>query len=199
MSNDPKTLFGLRWQDYGVPIAAGTTEVAADQDVDDVTGYAGAVETDNTLTLAAIDARMESPRNLIVTWTAGGGMTGGKCAAYGIGVTGNPIREEFTCGAGTTTSTGSKAFVTVDRISLWGVTGTITGSDHIKVGVGTKVGLIMGADEGLVDIVKERSNFVDLLVVTTSARINRENRTFIPTTLGADLEIWYTTKRTMVW
>jgi hypothetical protein len=83
--NDPKTIFQLRWQDYGIPIAAGTTEVAADQDVDDVTGYAGTTETDNTITLTAIAARMESPRNLIVTWTAGGGMTGGYCRAYGIG------------------------------------------------------------------------------------------------------------------
>jgi hypothetical protein len=196
--SDPKTIFQLRWQDYGVPIAAGTTEVVADDDVDAITGYAGAVETDNTLTLTAIAARMESPRNLVVTWTAGGGMTAGKCAAYGIGVTGRPIREEFT-GTGTTTCTGSKAFVTVDRISIWGCTGTITGDDLIKVGVGAKVGLIMGDDEELVDIVKERSNFVDLLVVTTEARINRANRTFIPTTLGADLEIWYTTKKTLTW
>lgn len=197
--NDPKTLYQLRWQDYGVPIAAGTTEVAADQDVDDVTGYAGAAETDNTITLSAIAARMESPRNLIVTWTAGGGMTGGYAKAYGIGVTGRPISELFTCGTGTTTNTGSKAFVTVDRISIWGVTGTITTDDLIKVGVGTKVGLIMGDDEQLVDIVKERSNFVDLLVVTTDARIDRTNRTFIPTTLAADLEIWYTTRKIITW
>jgi hypothetical protein len=197
--NDPKTIFQLRWQDYGVPIAAGTTEVKADDDVDAITGYAGATETDNTCTLQAIAARMESPRNLVVTWTAGGGMTGGKCAAYGIGVTGRPIREEFTNTSGTQTNTGSKAFVTVDRISIWGVTGTITGDDLIKVGVGSKVGLIMGDDEELVDIVKERSNFVDLLVVTTEARIDRANRTCIPTTLGADLEIWYTTKKTITW
>lgn len=197
--NDPKTIFQLRWQDYGTPIAAGTEEVAADQDVDDVTGYAGTTETDNTITLTAIAARMESPRNLIVTWTAGGGMTGGYCRAYGIGVTGRPINELFTCGTGTTTCTGSKAFVTVDRVSIWGVTGTITGDDLIKIGVGTKVGLIMGDDEELVDIVKERSNFVDLLVVTTDARINRTYRTFIPTALGADLEIWYTTKKTITW
>ena len=43
--NDPKTIFQLRWQDYGTPIAAGTTEVAADQDVDDITGYAGATKS----------------------------------------------------------------------------------------------------------------------------------------------------------
>jgi hypothetical protein len=198
--NDPKTMYTLRWQDYGVPIAAGTTEVVADDDVDATTGYAGATETDNSIAaIQVIAARMESPRNLIVTWTAGGGMTGGKCAAYGIGVTGRPIREEFVNTSGTQTCTGSKAFVTVDRVSIWGVTGTITGDDLIKIGVGTKVGLVMGDDEELVDIVKERSNFVDLLVVTTAARINRANRTFIPTTLGADLEIWYTTKKTLTW
>jgi hypothetical protein len=198
--NDPKTIFQLRWQDYGVPIAAGTTEVVADDDVDATTGYAGATETDNTIAaIQAIAARMESPRNLVVTWTAGGGMTGGKCAAYGIGVTGRPIREEFVNTQGTQTNTGSKAFVTVDRVSIWGVTGVIDGNDLIKIGVGTKVGLIMGDDEELVDIVKERSNFVDLLVVTTAARIDRANRTFIPTTLAADLEIWYTTKKTITW
>jgi hypothetical protein len=197
--NDPKTLYQLRVHDYGVPIAAGTTEVVADDDVDAITGYAGTTETDNTLTLSAIAARMESPRNLIVTWTAGGGMTGGKCAAYGIGVTGRPIREEFVNTSGTQTNTGSKAFVTVDRVSIWGVTGTITGDDLIKIGVGTKVGLMMGDDELLVDVVKERSNFVDLLVVSTPAKIDRTNRTFIPTTLAADLELWYTTKRIMTW
>ncbi len=197
MNNNPKEVLQLRQviYDSGI-VAAEDDDIAASQDLDDVTGYAGTTETDNTLTLAAIAARIEHPRNVVITVTAGGGLTGGaKFAVYGMGCQGVKVREEFTYVTSGAAITGNVPFVTVDRISVWGCTGTLTTDDVVKVGVGAKIGLPMGLDEQLVDIVKERFNAVE---IAPSGTVNRTYGTYTPaSTLDGSkaLELWYTTKR----
>ena len=197
MNNNPKEILQLRQvvYDSGI-VAAETDDVAASQDIDDVTGYAGTTETDNTITLAAIAARQEHPRNVVVTITAGGGLTGGaKVAVYGMGIQGVKVREEFTYVTSAAAITGNVPFVTVDRVSIWGCTGTLTTNDKIKVGAGAKIGLPMGLDEQLVDVVKERFNAAEIAVTGT---VNRTYGTYTPaSTLDGSkaLEIWYTTKK----
>lgn len=179
--------------DTGIALAE-TNDIAASQDFDDVTGYAGATETDNTLTLTAIAARIEHPRNVVLTVVAGGGLTGGKAAVYGMGMNGQGAREEFTI-TGTGTFTGNVPFCTVDRISIWGCTGTLTTDDVISAGIGAKIGLPMPSDEKLLDVIKERFDLVEIAVTGT---VNRTYGTYIPaSTLDASkaLELWYTTKR----
>lgn len=195
MNNNPKELLSLRQvvYDSGI-VVAEANDIAADQDFDDVTGYAGATETDNTLTLTAIAARIEHPRNVVLTVTFGGGMTGGYVRVYGMGCQGVKVNELFTLTAAGT-YTGNVPFVTVDRASVWGCTGTLTTDDDITIGVGAKIGLPMGVDEVLVDVVKERFNGAEIAVTGT---VNREYGTYIPaSTLDGSkvLEIWYTTKR----
>lgn len=195
--NEPKTLFDLRQVIYDVPIVAGTTEVAAAQDFDDVTGYAGTTETDNTLTLAAIAARIEHPRNVVVTVSAAN-LTAGYLAVYGTGMSGRNVREEFTL-TGSGTYTGNVPFLTVDRISVWGCVGTLGASDEVSVGVGAKIGLPLGDDCELVDVIKERFNGAEIAVTGT---VNRTYGTYIPASTldGAkNLELWYTVKRTLKW
>lgn len=195
--NDPKELFDLRQVIYDVPIVAGTTEVAAAQDFDDVTGYNGATETDNTLTLAAIATRIEWPRNLVVTVSAAN-LTAGYLAAYGTGTSGRKVRELFTL-TGSGTYTGNVPFVTVDRISVWGCTGSLGASDEVSVGNGAKIGVPLGDDTELVDVIKERFNGAEIAVTGT---VDRTYGTYTPASTldGAkNLELWYTTKRTIRW
>ena len=195
MNNNPKELLSLRQVVYDTGIVvAELDDIAANQDFDDVTGYAGATETDNTLTLAAIAARIEHPRNVVITAVFGGGMTGGYMRVYGMGCQGVKTSETFNISAAGT-YTGNVPFLTVDRISVWGCTGTLTTDDDVNVGLGAKIGLPMGVDEVLVDVVKERFNLVDIAVTGT---VDRTYGTYTPaSTLDGSkvLEIWYTTKR----
>lgn len=199
MNNNPKELISLKQVVYDAGIVvAEDDDIAVEQDFDDVTGYAGATETDNTLTLTAIAARIEHPRNVVITATFGGGMTGGYMAVYGMGLQGVKTREEFHISAAGT-YTGNVPFLTVDRISVWGCTGTLTTADVVKVGVGAKIGLPMGVDEVLVDVVKERFNAAEIAVTGT---VNRQYGTYIPaSTLDGSkvLELWYTTKRLLTY
>jgi len=194
--SEPKVIRDLRWINYGTPASAEADNVAASQDIDDVTGYAGTTETDNTLTLAAIAARLESPRNVVITVTAGGGLTAAKFAVYGLGIKGEPVREEFTYVTSAAAITGNVPFVTVDRISVWGVTGTLTTDDVVTVGVGAKLGLPMGSDCELENVVREWSNSVDLAIDPT--KINRTYGTYAAT-LNTPCELWYVVKRTLTW
>jgi hypothetical protein len=195
---DPKVLYGLRYVAYDSTIeVAEADNVLAEVDIHSITGYAGAVETDNTFTLAAIAGRILHPRNVVLTITAGT-MTGGKFAVYGTGMQGTKVREEFTVtGAGT--YTGNVPFVTVDRVSVWGCTGTVGNDDEISIGIGAKIGIPLGEDMELVDIVKERFNAAEIAPLGT---VNRQYGTYIPVSTldGAKaLELWYTYKRTLTW
>ena len=90
-------------------------------------------------------------------------------------------------------------FVTVDRASVWGCTGSLGASDHVAIGNGAKIGLPLGDDTELVDVIKERFNGAEIAVTGT---VNRTYGTYIPASTldGAkNLEIWYTTKRTLKW
>lgn len=194
--SDPKVITDLRICNYGTPASAEDDNVAASQRVDQVTGYAGVTETDNTLTLAAIAARLEAPRNVVITVTAGGGLTAAKFAVYGMGVKGAPVREEFTYVTSAAAITGNVPFVTVDRISVWGVEGTIAAGDVAKVGVGAKLGLPMGSDCEVGDVVREWSNNVDLAV--SASNLNRTYCTYAAT-LNTPCELWYTVKRTLTY
>lgn len=197
MSNDPKVLFDLRQVIYDVPVVAEADDIAAAQDFDDVTGYAGTTETDNTLTLAAIAARIEHPRNVVLT-VSGGNLTAGYIAVYGTGMDGKKAREEFTL-TGDGTYTGNVPFLTVDRASVWGCTGSLGASDHVSIGVGAKIGVPLGEDTELVDVIKERFNGAEIAVTGT---VDRTYGTYTPASTldGAkNLELWYTTKRTLVW
>ena len=201
MNNNPKEIIQLRQviYDSGI-VAAEADDIAASQDLDDVTGYASATETDNTLTLAAIAARIEHPRNVVITVTAGGGLTGGaKFAVYGTGLQGVKVREEFTYVTSAAAITGNVPFLTVDRVSVWGCKGTLTTNDVVTVGVGAKIGLPRGLDEEVVDIIKERFNGAD---IAPSGTLNRQYGTYTPaSTLDGlkALELWYTTKKVLTW
>lgn len=201
MNNNPKEIIQLRQviYDSGI-VAAEADDIAASQDLDDVTGYAGATETDNTLTLAAIAARIEHPRNVVITVTAGGGLTGGaKFAVYGTGLQGVKVREEFTYVTSAAAIIGNVPFLTVDRVSVWGCEGTLTTNDVVTVGVGAKIGLPRGLDEEVVDIIKERFDGAD---IAPSGTLDRQYGTYTPASkldgLKA-LELWYTTKKVLTW
>ena len=194
--SEPKVMYDLRICNYGTPASAEDDNVAASQRVDLITGYAGTAETDNTITLDAIAARLEAPRNLVVTFTAGGGLTGGYLRAYGLGIKGEPVSELFTYVTSAAAITGNVPFVTVDRISIWGCTGTIAAGDVVKVGIGAKLGLPMGSDCEIDRVVREWSNNVDLVVAESS--LNRTYGTYAAT-LNTPCELWYVVKRTLRW
>lgn len=206
---DPKYIYDLRQVvfDAGI-VAAETVLIAADQDIDDSTGYANTTEATGACWttgaggpsgLTAVAARIEHPRNIVVTHTVSG-CTGGYAKAYGIGMNGKMVSEAFTLGAATATLTGNVPFLTVDRFYIWGVTGTLAAGDHIKIGNGAKIGLPMPEGAILVDVVKERFNGADIAV--TPANVNRTYGTYIPTSTldGAKvLELWYTIKIPLLW
>jgi len=83
---DPKYIYDLRQVVYDAGIvAAETVLIAADQDIDDSTGYANTTEATGACWttgaggpsgLAAVAARIEHPRNIVVTHTVSG-CTGG--------------------------------------------------------------------------------------------------------------------------
>lgn len=207
---DPKYIYDLRQVVYDAQIAlAELDDIAATQDVDGGALYAGATEAlgaswttgaGGDSGLAALAARIEHPRNVVITVTAGGGFTGGYGKVYGIGMNGKMVSEEFTFPSGTSTNTGNVPFLTVDRFNYWGVTGSITGDDTFKIGIGAKIGLPMPEGAILVDVIKERFNSVDIAVAP--ANINRTYGTYIPvSTLDASkvLELWYSIKIPLLW
>lgn len=199
---EPKVIRDLRQVvfDSGI-VLAETVLVAADQDIDDCTGYATATEPtgDGNVTLAAVAARIEHPRNVVITITAGGGFLTGNAKVYGRGMNGRATSESFTLtGAGT--YTGNVPFLTIDRAVIYNVTGTLTTDDLIKIGNGAKIGLPMPDGAVLVDIVKERFNGVDIAI--TAANVNRTYGTYTPASTldGAKvLELWYTIDIPLLW
>jgi hypothetical protein len=194
----PKVIRSLRRVEYDSQIAlAETDDILAAVDIHSITGYDSAAESDNTFTLASLAARIEHPRNVVVTITVGG-FTGGYVRVYGMGMAGFAVNELFTLtGAGT--FTGNIPFLTVDRVSVWGCTGTVGESDHISIGIGAKIGVPLSSHEKLVDVVKERFDHADVAITGT---VNRQYGTYIPaSTLDAAkvLELWYTTDMTLTW
>jgi hypothetical protein len=196
--SDPKVIRKLRQVVYDTGIVlAEAIAILGEVDFDSLVGYNGATEIDNTFTLTAIAARLEHPRNVVLTVTAGT-MTAGKVAVYGMGTNGRPTREEFTI-AGAATYTGNVPFLTVDRVSCWGCVGA-GADDEISIGAGAKIGLPLGDNEKVVSIIKERFNLVD--IDTAGGTLNRAYGTYIPASTldGAKaLELWYTTDTTLAW
>lgn len=199
---DPKTILELKHVVYDSQIvAAETVLIAAAQDFDDMTGYSAATEPTGAgnVTLTAVAARIEHPRNVVLT-VAGGNLTAGYAAVYGMGMNGKAKRELFTFTGGTGTLTGNVPFLTVDKVTVWGCTGSLGASDHLSIGNGAKIGLPLAENAELVDVVKERFNQVDVAV--TPANINRTYGTYTPTsTLDGSkvLELWYTVKTLLNW
>ena len=199
---DPKTILELRQVVYDSQIvAAETVLIAAAQDIDDMTGYAGTTEPTGTgnVTLTAIAARIEHPRNVVLT-ISGGNVTAGYAKVYGMGMNGKYTSELFTFTSGAATLTGNVPFLTVDKVNVWGITGSLGSSDHLSIGNGAKIGLPMPENAELVDVVKERFNQADIAI--TPANINRTYGTYTPTSTldGAKaLELWYVIKNLLLW
>jgi len=207
--SEPKVLYTLRQVVYDTNIAlAELNDILAAEDIDDMTGYAAAAEGDGavltnaagggTTGLTAIAARIEHPRNVVITLVNAGLVTG-NVRVCGIGMTGFPTNELFAI-TPVLTYTGNVPFLRIDEVHVWGVTGTLTTADTMSIGVGAKIGVPLGVNETLHDVVKERFNLADVAV--TPANINRTYGTYIPTsTLDAAkvLELWYVTKRTLIW
>jgi len=159
--------------------AADTTTIYADTDIDDTTNYAGATEAaGGELTLAAIATRNNVARNVVATVTdADASITGGYAAVYGYDANGIPQREEFEFAGGTETVTGDIAFLTVDKITIWGFAGTVANTDdNIKFGGGVKLGLPMGGNCVLLDVLKESA--AGSLQVVNHAGVDRTNGTY---------------------
>jgi len=208
--SDPKVFYDLRQVVYDTGIVvAEANDILAAEDIDDMTNYAEAAEADGavlkndgtggTTGLTAVAARIEHPRNVVITLVIDG-LTAGNVRVCGIGMNGIPTNELFSLVAGTLTYTGNVPFLRVDEVHVWGVTGTLSTTDTMSIGVGAKIGLPMGSDCQLFDVVKERFNLADIAI--TPANINRTYGTYTPTSTldGAKaLEIWYVTKRTLTY
>jgi hypothetical protein len=203
--SEPKVKYTLRQvvYDTGITVAASVDLLAA-EDIDDMTGYAGATEAagavltnaggGGTTGLVAVAARLEHPRNIRLTQVVDG-CTGGNVRLIGIGMNGLPTSEVIALRSSSGSTDGNVPFLRVDEVHVWGVTGTLSTTDTLAISNGPKIGLPLGTDEELFDVVKERFNLVDIAV--TTANISRTYGTYEPTSTldGAKaLEIWYTTK-----
>jgi hypothetical protein len=179
--------------------AADTTTIYADTDIDDTTNYAGATEAaGGDLTLAAIATRQNVARNVVATVTdADSSITGGYAAVYGYDANGIMQRELFTFSGGTQTVTGNIPFTTVDKITIWGFAGTVANTDdNIKFGGGLKLGLPMGANCTLIDVIKESA--AGSLQVVNHAGVDRTYGTYTCTSAlngTNEQEITYIFKR----
>lgn len=198
---EPKKILDLRQVvfDAGIVLAEAVL-IAAAQDFDDCTGYDSTTEPTGAgnVTLTAVAARIEHPRNVVVTVSATN-LTAGTCVVYGTGMNGILTSETFTL-TGTGTYTGNVPFLTVDRVVVYGCTGSLGASDELSIGNGAKIGLPMPENARLVDVIKERFNAVDIAV--TPANINRTYGTYTPaSTLDGSkvLEIWYTVETLLNW
>jgi hypothetical protein len=208
--SEPKVQYTLRQVIYDAQIAlAETDNLMAAEDIDDMTGYAstteasGAVLTNagggGTTGLVAVAGRIEHPRNIVLTQVVDG-CTGGNVRVIGIGMDGQPTNELLSLLSASGTVTGNVPFLRVDEVHVWGVTGTLSTTDTLAIGMGAKIGLPRGSDETLYDVVKERFNSADIAV--TTANINRTYGTYTPTSTldGAKvLEVWYVTKRVLTY
>jgi hypothetical protein len=206
--SEPKVVYDLRRIDLDAQaLAAEAVTILAAEDIDDMTNYAhadedgGAVLTNaaggGTTGLTAIAARIEHPRNVVLTFVIDGATAGNVRV---VGMNGLPTSELFTLPAASGARTGNVPFLRVDEVHVWGVTGTLTANDHMSIGVGTKLGFPMPTDAILFDVVKERHNQVDVAV--TPGNINRTYGTYIPTNAPAGdhvIEIWYTIKQIFNW
>ena len=208
--SEPKVSYDLRQvvYDTGIVVAEADDLLAA-EDIDDMTGYAGATEAagavltnaggGGTTGLTAVAARLEHPRNVVLTQVVDG-ITGGNARVIGIGMDGLPTSELFALRASSGTVTGNVPFLRVDEVHIWGVTGTLSTTDTLSIGAGAKIGLPMGSDCVLHDVVKERFNLADIAI--TPGNIDRTYGTYTPASTldGAKvLEIWYVVKRTLTW
>ena len=179
--------------------AADTTTIYADTDIDDTTGYNGATEAaGGDLSLAAIATRQNVARNVVATVTdANSSITGGYAAVYGYDANGIYQRELFTFTGGTQTVTGNIPFNTVDKITIWGFSGTVDNTDdNIKFGGGLKIGLPMGANCVLIDVIKESAG--GSLQVVNHAGVDRTYGTYTCTSAlngTNEQEITYIFKR----
>lgn len=203
--SEPKVKYTLRQVVYDTGItAAAAVDLLAAEDIDDMTGYAatteaaGAVLTNagagGTTGLVAVATRLEHPRNIRLTQVVDG-CTGGNVRIIGIGMNGLPTSEVIALRASSGSTDGNVPFLRVDEVHVWGVTGTLSTTDTLAITNGPKIGLPLGSDEELFDVVKERFNAVDIAV--TTANISRTYGTYQPaSTLDGlkALEIWYTTK-----
>lgn len=208
--SEPKVQYTLRQVIYDAQIAVAETDnLMAAEDIDDMTNYAEADEADGavltnaggggTTGLVAVAGRIEHPRNIVLTQVVDG-CTGGNVRVIGIGMDGQPTNELLSLLSASGTVTGNVPFLRVDEVHVWGVTGTLSTTDTLAIGMGAKIGLPRGSDETLYDVVKERFNSADIAV--TTANINRTYGTYTPTSTldGAKvLEVWYVTKRVLTY
>jgi hypothetical protein len=206
--SEPKVEYDLRQVVYDAGItAAAAVDLLAAEDIDDMTGYAeateaaGAVLTNagggGTTGLVAVATRLEHPRNVRLTQVVDG-LTGGYCRVIGIGIDGLPTNELFTLRTSSGSQDGNVAFLRVDEVHVWGVTGALSTTDTLAITNGPHIGLPMGTDCVLHDVVKERFNAADIAV--SAAGIDRTYGTYHPaSTLDGSkvLEIWYVVKRTL--
>lgn len=207
---EPKVIYTLRQVVHDVEIAVAETDaLMAAEDIDDMTGYAAAAEADGavltnaggggTTGLVAVAARIEHPRSIVLTQVVDG-CTGGNVRIIGIGMSGLPTSELLSLLSTSGTVTGNVPFLRVDEVHVWGVTGSLSTTDTLAIGLGAKIGLPMGSNEVLHDVVKERFNKVDVAV--NVAGIDWTYGTYTPaSTLDGTkvLEVWYVTKTVMNW
>ena len=208
--SEPKVQYTLRQVIYDAQIAkAETDNLMAAEDIDDMTGYASTTEASDTVLtnaggggttgLVAVAGRIEHPRSIVLTQVVDG-CTGGNVRIIGIGMDGQPTNELLSLLSASGTVTGNVPFLRVDEVHVWGVTGTLSTTDTLAIGMGAKIGLPRGSDETLYDVVKERFNSADIAV--TTANIDRTYGTYTPTSTldGAKvLEVWYVTKRVLTY
>lgn len=200
-----KELFEIGHVLYTAPIAADTVTIVADIDINDHSGYDAAAEADGgALTLAAIAARVVMPRNLVVTITDADSsiVSGGYVTVFGVDANGETVKEVFTVAGGTQTITGNRAFAQVTGAVVWGFTAAeVTNTDdNIKIGVGNKIGLPMGKDCVLLDVIKDLHANAGIQIVP--ANVDRTYGTYTGTNAAAadhNIEIWYTFKRMLNW
>ena len=185
-------------------VAAETTTIVADLDIDDVAGYNGATEdAGGARTLNTLATRMEVPRNVVVTITdADASITAGNVTVRGLDASGQPVGETFsmTSGAGTTTFTGNYAYSVISSVVAWGFAGVTNVDDNLKVGCGNKVGLPMGANCKLENVFFERHNSANVAV--NSEGIDRTYGTYTSDSAGGGdhiAEYWYTYKVMLNW
>ena len=186
--SEPKVKYTLRQvvYDTGITVAASVDLLAA-EDIDDMTGYAGATEADGavltnaggggTTGLVAVATRLEHPRNIRLTQVVDG-CTGGNVRLIGIGMNGLPTSEVIALRSSSGSTDGNVPFLRVDEVHVWGVTGKLSTTDTLAISNGPKIGLPLGTDEELFDVVKERFNLVDIAV--TTANISRTYGTYQP-------------------
>ena len=127
--SEPKVKYTLRQVVYDTGItAASAVDLLAAEDIDDMTGYAGATEADGavltnaggggTTGLVAVAARLEYPRNIRLTQVVDG-CTGGNVRLIGIGMNGLPTSEVIALRSSSGSTDGNVPFLRVDEVHVW--------------------------------------------------------------------------------